>query len=587
MLTSRKHLPFGYKLMMSYVLLVILPVSLVGVISYTSAIASIQEQTSSMMKGTLQQMKENIGYQTKTMSRVLDQFYLDASFQQRLHLTDSYSIYQTMAEMISPKLQNMTNLVPYKTLIRLYLMNESYPEVYGDQSPAMDPLSRAYHFEIFHFQRISGEAWWQRLFEDSPQVFDGLERWVQVEEDGEYGNISSIRRLYNHQTMESIGAIRVTAKIEDVLGSVNYQRIGANTSVVVLNNDHRVLYASSGTASFPLGSPVDEAWYDNHLIMEEPIEGLDWHIIAFVPYSDLEQGANRVRTITIIICIIAIMVVIGVSYSISRFFSKRINKLIHSMEAFRQGQLDKRIVYHGNDEFAQIADAFNWMAVETKELIQEVYLANLEKKEAELESLQAQINPHFLYNTLNSIRTLGKFRDFDKQDQIIKELATFYRITLNNGKNIIPVTAELQHAQAYVTIQKMKHGSRMMVDYDIHADIYGFETIKLILQPFLENILEHALYVDPIHIRLQAYKDEGRLVFKIIDNGVGMSKDIQKRILDQSEVGLGYGIRNVHERIRLQYGLAYGVAIYSRVGMGTAIVITIPARKKDDSGLRD
>src|SRR5690606_11723278 len=156
----------------------------------------------------------------------------------------------------------------------------------------------------------------------------------------------------------------------------------------------------------------------------------------------------------------------------------------------RQGQLDKRIIYHGNDEFAQIADAFNWMAVETEDLIQEVYLANLEKKEAELESLQAQINPHFLYNTLNSIRTLGRFGDFDKQDRIIQELAKFYRTTLNNGKTIIPVVEELQHAQAYLIIQKMKHGNRLVVEEHIHVDVYGFQTIKLILQPFLENILE-------------------------------------------------------------------------------------------------
>src|SRR5690606_29988911 len=128
---------------------------------------------------------------------------------------------------------------------------------------------RPYHYEIFHFQRIAKEEWWEQLFGDSSQIFDVHERWVQVEEDAQYGNISTIRRLYNHQTLESIGAIRVTASIEDVLGSVNYQLLGANSSVIVQDNENRVIYASTGNADIPLDSPVDEAWYNHHLIIEE------------------------------------------------------------------------------------------------------------------------------------------------------------------------------------------------------------------------------------------------------------------------------------------------------------------------------
>jgi two-component system sensor histidine kinase YesM len=213
-------------------------------------------------------------------------------------------------------------------------------------------------------------------------------------------------------------------------------------------------------------------------------------------------------------------------------------------------------------------------------LIKEVYLTHIQKKEAELETLQSQINPHFLYNTLSSINRLAKFGEIDKLQQMVLGLAKFYRLTLNEGRTMIPVSTEIEQAKAYLEIQRIKHGDTMDVMYDIDPHVWGYETVKLVLQPFIENVLEHARFGDQIHIRIVARKEGEDILFQVIDDGVGMTQERIHHIFHpQEHVNAGFGIRNVDERIKLHFGERYGVTIHSRRGMGTSVRIRIPAKR--------
>ena len=250
-----------------------------------------------------------------------------------------------------------------------------------------------------------------------------------------------------------------------------------------------------------------------------------------------------------------------------------------SYERLYTKRTEKRIKYSGKDEFEQIALAFNEMATNTEELIKKVYISEVKKKETELQLLQSQINPHFLYNTLSSINRLAQLGYMDKLKETIMELSKFYRLSLNKGKMIISVKDEIEQVKSYVNIQKIKNGKRMEVAYSIEEEIMEFDTVKFILQPFVENILEHALYGEKIFIKIMAYKDENAIIFKVIDNGIGMSKDVIDQILSSSGNRIGYGISNVNDRIKLQFGNQYGVDIFSRRGIGTTVSIKIPVIK--------
>jgi len=576
---KRSYLPFGAKLLISYLLLVVFPVALIGYISFYTAISTIKQQTNTTMQGTLSQMKENIAYQTDSMIRVTDQFYFDHTFQQELERKSGYFIYSTTSDFLIPKLQNASNLIPYRSLITLFLENKDFPEVHGITSTNSDPLGRYDQYEIFQYSRISGEQWWTSFFEYNTKTIDGRLVWEQVEEDVRYHNLSVMRKLYNHRELVNIGAIRVRVKLEDVFSSVQYERLGAKSAIIVVNTNSNIVYSSSSDERTIPSLYQKEDWDNHFMVIEQSIDSLNWKLIALVPEEDLEKSAQAVKWWTIGSCLIIILIVMLVSSFISHYFSKRVQKLIMSLRQFREGHLDKRISYHGRDEFSDITDAFNEMAFTMKELIQEVYVANLAKKEAELEVLQAQISPHFLYNTLSSISRLGKFGQLKKQDQVVKGLAKFYRLTLNQGKLIIPITNEIEQAQAYLDIQSVKFGDRFTVSYEIASKVYQYDTIKLILQPFLENIFKHAIYRAPIHIRFVAACQAEGIVFTIIDNGIGFERNQQERL--RQEQRLGYGIQNVNERIKLHFGKQYGVTIKSIHGAGTGVRIIIPYYRND------
>ncbi|MOA03529.1 Sensor histidine kinase YehU [compost metagenome] len=251
------------------------------------------------------------------------------------------------------------------------------------------------------------------------------------------------------------------------------------------------------------------------------------------------------------------------------------------LNAYREGDLHKRIKYRGKDEFSQIATALNDMGENIDMLIKEVYLTQLQKKEAELEILQSQINPHFLYNTLSSIIQLAKFGQNEKLQKMVLELAKFYRLTLNEGRTMIPVPTEIEQANAYLEIQKIKYGDRLEVMFDFDTEIWPYETIKLILQPFIENVLKHAWCGDHIHLRIVGRKEGDNILFRIIDDGIGIRQERIDQIFDsKGHTNTGYGVRNVDQRIKLQYGPEYGVSIFSRVGIGTSVQILIPAKKR-------
>ncbi|URN96721.1 MAG: sensor histidine kinase [Candidatus Pristimantibacillus lignocellulolyticus] len=573
---TKKYIPFGIKLLISYIVLIIVPVGIIGYVSYVKSITAVKEQTGSTMQGTLVQMKENIEYQTNNFTRVTDQFYYDYMFQQYLEQPSGYEVYQLTTDYFIPKLQNSNNLIPYRALIRLYIANRDFPEVYQMNRDVIDLLNRLSEYEIYHYSRITGQEWWKEPYKSNSKFIDDRLLWGQFQDDYQNDQISVFRKLFNHHKRTNIGAIRVTAKLNDVFSSVNYERLTTSSTILIVDQQQQVVYTSSHAGELDITAYKAANWQDSHMIIEESLDSLNWRIIALIPKKDFEEGIAAVKWVTVGVGLIAIIVVILFSAVISHYFSKRVFKIITSLRQFREDRLDKRINYSGHDEFSDIAEAFNEMTSDMNQLIQEVYVANLAKKEAELESLQAQINPHFLYNTLSSISRLGKFQQWEKQDQVVRGLAKFYRLTLNQGKMIIPITKEIEQAQAYLDIQSIKFGDQFTISYDIDPSIYGYDTIKLILQPFLENIFEHAIFRAALHIRVLAYLEENHIVFKIIDNGIGMKRERLLQINDEHNSQRGYGIHNVHERIKLHFGHPYGVSIWSGYGIGTAVQITIP-----------
>ncbi|WP_019911147.1 cache domain-containing sensor histidine kinase [Paenibacillus sp. HW567] len=568
------NIPFGYKLILPYVLCLLVAVLTVGLFAYAHSVSSLKEKTRENIQGTLRQMRDNIRYRTDDIERISNMLYYNYSLQNALRRYDQgwYS-YETMTKTLMPTLENLLNYTASNIGLSLYLRNDSFPEIfYKDEE--QNPLLSTKRYEIYHLQRIEDVDWYRMLWVTG--TLPGLSRWQQVAQDKEDGNISLLQKLDDVQRGQEIGLVRVTVQIRDLLDSVDYRKIGEYSTLLILDQGGRVVLASSPDGE---AGHIDTAKLAaGRLLLSEPLHGLGWQLQAYIPNSLFDESANEVRRMTLLVSLGSAFVLACLGIGVSGYFSRRIQKIVDSLNAFHDGDFHQRIRFKGNDELAQIATAFNRMGSNMEDLIHKSYVADLQKKEAELESLQAQINPHFLYNTLSSINRLAQFGDIEKLHILVQELAKFYRLSLNRGEILTTVGKEIEHAKAYIAIQCIKYSDRLAVYYDIDSGVLEYTTVKLILQPMIENALEHAWFGATLGIRLVVKKRENEIVFKIIDNGVGMNADTIRQILAPEGPRIGYGIRNVDSRIKLHGGNGFGVTIASRSGIGTCIQIIIPCR---------
>ncbi|GAA0382164.1 sensor histidine kinase [Paenibacillus motobuensis] len=579
---SMKFIPFGYKLMLTYMVFIIIPVIAIGYFSHTMYQDSILKQTRSNIQGTITQIKDNIEYKMSDVERISNMLYSDYSLSNELR---SYKMgwdnHERITKIIMPKFDIALNATGLNIAMYIFLDNDTLPEKYNGSFENENPdlLERIKTYNLYHLDRIEDKNWHRNFPEEK---IGQTMVWQKVERDYELGRISLLRRLVdmkNPLNLKEVGFMRFSVRKQELFQAVDYTKIGDGGALLIRDENGNIMYLSGKMPDMidQVNGTVDK---DNYLVIKDNVGNQNWELVAYVPMTVMERDSARVKAFIIAICLFCLVVFTFAGMFISRYFSIRMNKVVSVLNAYREGELHKRMGYHGKDEFSEIALALNEMGQNINHLIEEVYVTQIEKKEAELESLQAQINPHFLYNTLSSISRLAKFGEIDKLQQMVLDLAKFYRLSLNEGRTLIPVHSELEQAEAYMSIQKTKFGDAVTIDYDIDPAIGKYETIKLILQPFIENAFEHARMGDSLHIRIVGRLEGKQIIFKIIDNGVGMSAERIRQIFDPIEgLNTGFGIRNVHSRIQLHFGSEYGVTIGSGRGIGTTVQIVIPARE--------
>jgi len=573
-LRALRSLSFQSKLWLSYMVLILMPLLCTGYFSYHASVRSLKEHTRQNLESTLEQMKVDIRFKLGSIENISDYLYRDAAFQRML--TASRSSYETYlaGKRLDEYLYPLVNLPTTTNALNLYVDNRYFPESYN-VNMSLNPLAKGKSTNIFWLDRIRNEPWYEGFGR-----WDNSFSWTQVGNDADFGNLSFVRRLYNTNHVPfrfeqaQIGLLRIIVPIHDLVKDIPFDRIGTDSRFYLVGPDERVLYAGPGTNAADFAGLAESS---RHLRLETRIPEWDANVVVFVPIAYMQESARQVGLITVWASIVSLVIFAGISVGFSRFFSLRIQTIVRIIQSFRDGEFHKRMKVRRGDEFAQISSAFNDMAETIDSLIKEMYVVNLRKTQAELQALQAQINPHFLYNTLSSISTLAQLGQTDRMHDMVLGLSDYYRLTLNEGEWLIPVEKELQQVQAYLELQRIKYRDRVRVHWEIDERVLPCMTVKIILQPFVENALEHGLYMDNrLNLRIAANRRESAVEFLVADDGVGMAYAKAARLLDPSGASPGYGIRNVDERIKLQFGSEYGVAIVSWRGAGTGVRIRIP-----------
>ena len=309
-----------------------------------------------------------------------------------------------------------------------------------------------------------------------------------------------------------------------------------------------------------------------------------WKLIGVVPESVQETSINKFRYYIITTILILVMMLLQVNRFISRKISRPIRELDESVKAYEAGAMPD-IYIGGSAEIRHLGYSVQKSYEQIEALMKEIIQQQTERRKSELDALQSQINPHFLYNTLESITWMIEAQRNKEAVVMISELAKLLRVSLSRGKTIISIGDELQHGRSYMNIQRVRYKERFKVEFLIDEEIKNYCIVKLVIQPLLENAIYYGVgnmdEDDDGQILVRGEKKGEDIYISIEDNGMGMPEDIRDNILtDNSKVpkhGSGVGVINVHSRIRLMFGPEYGLEVYSELDEGTKVVIHIPA----------
>jgi two-component system sensor histidine kinase YesM len=311
----------------------------------------------------------------------------------------------------------------------------------------------------------------------------------------------------------------------------------------------------------------------------------DWHYLQLTPYSSIRALSSRSMQQFLYISVIAIPLFIILAFIFSKYTSKRIHHVIGNLDAIAKHHIIEDDMYaKSRNDFENLNNSFNKMVKRLDMLLEERYQFGMEIKSLEIKMLQSQINPHFLYNSLNIINNLGLKNNIPEVSMTVDALAKFYSLSLSKGKDTISIASEIEIVRAYMTIQNMRFGDCAEFIVNVPQNLMEYKTPKLILQPIVENALWHGILESESRkgtIKLDVKLDDGDILFIVEDDGKGMTQEKLQESLqeDLSDVQHGYGTKNINDRLTIMYGDKYGLSYKSDLGKGTIAYIRIPLIK--------
>ncbi|MBU5346346.1 cache domain-containing sensor histidine kinase [Paenibacillus lautus] len=559
-----------HKFFFIFLIVIILPFSLLIYYSYSSTRSTITEHTYTALGGSLAQINTNVEKRLEYYNQLSNILYMDA--QLRNYLSTDYEqayYYLDAFQYINRTLPSLMTLNANILGITIYTGNHTlYSD--GQYVKYTEELPRAMEKQVL-------DAAGNTVYFHSGN-FKADDAYITIARSLSY---FSLQHPYGILTMD----------------------INANEfySLIKMENDNKSVYIidefggviSTGDQNLQSNQlfdvfPIQERMTQDAGSFDMKINGQErfftykklsngWSTVITVPYDELLANANQATKNVIWFSLLAIGIAILLLYFTTKVMTKRIEVLLQQIRKVERGDFRLSIKPMGHDEIGQVSFAFNKMASTIQSLIHDVYVKEIARKESELNTLQAQINPHFLYNTLSSISSLAIKEGAMQVYQMVNYLAKYYRVSLNKGKRIILLEQEINLVKNYVAIQKIRFRDKLHMHYDLDEQLFGNTTIKLILQPFIENCINHAIGDESgININVKLRQEGDDILLQVIDDGIGMKPEQLDHALNKSDNLPGYGVKNVDDRIKLTYGEEYGVSIFSRLGIGTAVTIRIP-----------
>ena len=335
-------------------------------------------------------------------------------------------------------------------------------------------------------------------------------------------------------------------------------------------------------ASYEDGSHKEEYDGEKRIVTVKTISYTGWKIVSVVPMSSFDMGISGMRMFVILLMSLSMLMIILLNQFVSANIAKPLKRLNDSVKDWEAGNMNPDIYVGGSLEVEHLGKTLRSTVAQIQELMHDILVEQEEKRKSELDALQSQINPHFLYNTLDSIVWMIEGERYEDAVFMVTQLASLFRISLSRGKTIISMEDELKHARNYMNIQKIRYKNKFTVEFQVEDAILSCCTVKLVIQPLLENAIYYGMESmdGDGEITVVGYRKGDDVYVEVRDNGLGMPDEMVDALLTENnrvrKHGSGVGLINVHNRIRLRFGEPYGLEIDSCLDEGTTVRIHLP-----------
>ena len=557
-----KNMKYRHKLTILLVVTGLVPMTVLALYSHSRQSTMVRSSELEDMQSIMEQTKESIDSQTAVYASLLNYLTYSPDIEEIIKKKniDNYTAYEKYTEIADPLLS-----VP-----------KSYHDAIKRIQLFADSIQVEHEYTLVPLDKMQ-EEWWSEGLKDDVRI--------QWKVDRTRGEVVAVRMTYAHQKLNAVLCISLDYdKIFQPLTNILTDENGG----IVADKDGNVLYNKTGLKELKLSddNKKDTSQTADKLLSkisqtctwtQTESEENDW-VFYFYKSQDAISGSVRrllLEEIPLIIACGFIILFLGLSFS--RIFTRKIEELTKNMDQVNHGSREVTVSSDSEDEVGILINSFHNMMDEINRLIDEVYVNKIALKEYELKALQAQINPHFLYNTLSMMNWMAIRSNQMEISKVTLALSTFYRTALSKGEDVVTVENCIQNMQAYLEIQLTMHDNNFTVDWDIDPTIKNEKMPKLLLQPVVENAIEHGIdeKEDGDKKLFLSFRGNGDDVeITVRDNGMGMPQEKAETLVTYQ--AKGYGLKNVNDRIRLLYGEKYGIQIFSAPDEGTTVVMRFP-----------
>ena len=554
-----KDLKYRYKLTIMMILCSLIPVCVISGYTQIRTIQIMREKEQIGLEQVLEQSVNSIDNRIQIYTNLINYLTYSSDLREIMEeeCSSDYEAYLAYTEIADPMF-TMPQLY-HEEIRSITLYAENIQVEHGN---TLAPLSVA-----------QNQTWYSKINEK------GTVQWLVKQ--GNKKEILAVRKFYRQDKIQAMLVLtldynRVLEPFADLLTE--------NRGGLILDEQGNVVYSGYRMdAPYKPDKETSLNYLKEHYVcIEKKIEDTKWNFCLYQPKEELEKSVWTLLLGNIPVLLLCLLLILLLGYFFSRKMVERLEQLTENMNQINLGLRKVTVVSQSKDEIGVLVRTFTRMMDEINKLISQVYEAKIKLQKTEMKALQAQINPHFLYNSLSIINWKALEADNEEISRITLALSTYYRTSLNKGETMTIAANEIRNIDAYLQIQLIMHDNSFQVIKEIQEDALSYSVPKLILQPLVENAIEHGLDVSEKEekwLKISVCKEKDALIMAVEDNGMGMSEEQAKSIITYRSKG--YGVRNVNDRITLLYGEEYHLRVKSRQGEGCRIEIVIPVNKEE------